>query len=410
MGNSKLGLTERPIASHSILVLGSALLVALSSCNDPQVYTPSTTDKFTVYNQDLYSQANAILQADYLFVMDYSLSSRYFRRPLAQNFGNFVSDLQYSNIQYQVAFTSGMIQSTGSTSQISSSFITPIITPADSITGALQAQIEGMGIPNSPNDGYFLEAARRTLQNKASEFVRPNAQLVLVFITDDEDQSYKIDSVANYVKALTRHKPDKAYISARAMTAGADSTWVNDQKIKCPLDGNLNQRSATMLHQAVPQIDGLGTKTLFCVNYADGAPQEFLGNLARNISKTTSRFLIQGTPDPTTMTVRVKPAGGGWVPMVLGVDFVYQSSTNEIVFSPGREPPFNAELEINYQPIYPLSKNADPQSIEVRINGEIVASDPDNGWTYNMTQNRIVFHGTAIPSNGDQVKITYQDI
>ncbi|WP_231878268.1 hypothetical protein, partial [Oleiphilus sp. HI0117] len=55
--------------------------------------------------------------------------------------------------------------------------------------------------------------------------------------------------------------------------------------------------------------------------------------------------------------------------------------------------------ELNHQPI--------SSTIRVLVDGVDVAKDSSNGWEYNSTSNRILFSGTAIPSEGAEVEIIY---
>ena len=46
-------------------------------------------------------------------------------------------------------------------------------------------------------------------------------------------------------------------------------------------------------------------------------------------------------------------------------------------------------------------------SIVVNINGVDIPQNATNGWTYNATNNSIVFHGTAIPAQGAAIQIVF---
>lgn len=55
----------------------------------------------------------------------------------------------------------------------------------------------------------------------------------------------------------------------------------------------------------------------------------------------------------------------------------------------------------------PLSRVPDTSTIVVLFNGTPVTNDATNGWTYSSTGNKIVFHGTAIPTNNTTISINY---
>ena len=49
-------------------------------------------------------------------------------------------------------------------------------------------------------------------------------------------------------------------------------------------------------------------------------------------------------------------------------------------------------------------------SISVRVNGMQVVNDAVNGWTYSSTANSIMFHGSAIPSEGDSIDVVFDPV
>ena len=46
-------------------------------------------------------------------------------------------------------------------------------------------------------------------------------------------------------------------------------------------------------------------------------------------------------------------------------------------------------------------------SINVTVNGSIVTKDETNGWSYHSGTNTILFHGTAVPNEGDNISVAY---
>lgn len=55
----------------------------------------------------------------------------------------------------------------------------------------------------------------------------------------------------------------------------------------------------------------------------------------------------------------------------------------------------------------PLSRVPDQSTIAVYFNSTAVANDATNGWTYDSAGQKIVFHGTAIPSQNTNITINY---
>jgi hypothetical protein len=54
-----------------------------------------------------------------------------------------------------------------------------------------------------------------------------------------------------------------------------------------------------------------------------------------------------------------------------------------------------------------LSNFPDPDSIAVWVDSDVVAMDPANGWVYDPGGNAIVFTGTAVPTAGAAITVTY---
>lgn len=54
-----------------------------------------------------------------------------------------------------------------------------------------------------------------------------------------------------------------------------------------------------------------------------------------------------------------------------------------------------------------LAQTPQTDTIAVSVNSVAVANDATNGWTYESTGNKIVFHGTAIPADTANISVTY---
>ena len=56
---------------------------------------------------------------------------------------------------------------------------------------------------------------------------------------------------------------------------------------------------------------------------------------------------------------------------------------------------------------YALSRTPLSSSISVKVNGASVSQDATNGWQYNAGSKTIIFSGTAWPSSGSSITVTY---
>lgn len=57
---------------------------------------------------------------------------------------------------------------------------------------------------------------------------------------------------------------------------------------------------------------------------------------------------------------------------------------------------------------FKLSRKPLIETISVLINGQKIAQDPENGWSYDAAGNFIRFHGTAVPKADDQIVVDFK--
>jgi hypothetical protein len=62
-----------------------------------------------------------------------------------------------------------------------------------------------------------------------------------------------------------------------------------------------------------------------------------------------------------------------------------------------------AELSTQFR----LDRDPVVASIVVHVNGVLIPNAAINGWTYNATNNSVVFHGSAIPAQGSAIQVDY---
>ncbi len=383
------------------LVLGLWLIAsACSDNNAPTTYVASTTDYFVNDSGDHYNQANQILQGDYVFALNMSRSMSTYRDNLFNNMGRFADHLRNQSIDYRIAFVQGTTQSTNPI--IPSGFLGSVLTPSTNSTLETQIlnQIYRVGTDLAPNQMVMLEATRRSMNSMVSSFVRPSAQLIYVFVSDEDDttSSYTVGgpsvAVDSYSVALKAHKSNPSYINARAVVLG--------QSVDCPLDsGSYSQSAGTRIANLATLLESADTsKAVRCLSddFSDT-----LEDLAVNVTRNTNRFTLQNRPVPSSIVVLVNgvsvPSSGNWT---------YQAATNEIVFEEASKPDFGDTLDIRYDIYFTLSQAPVESSIEVRVNNSVVTRDNTNGWSYIEADNRIQFNGSAKPSDSAEIRVIYQ--
>ncbi len=393
-----------------------AALAGLVACKQPKTILPTNTDRFKNDSADIYAQANQVLRADYVFVLDYSFSMQNKVTQLLQSMSTFAdnlraSDPMKSSIDYRIGFVNGGLHGTAGsnasnivswthTTFVGNSFIDSSLdaTLESAVLDKVNSENGAVGDALMQNKRVLLETGKRTLSAQAGSFIRPEAQLVMVFVSDGDDQSsdYKTaygnnGTNAYYISAFKAMKP-AGYINGRATTAGLHG---------CLADANWGDEAGTKLEAVAKGIDsGVTPPDAACIY---NSFSENLSNLARNVVKPTDRFKLVSPPLNGTLRVEINganiPSAGNWS---------FNTATNEIIFVPGMEPAPNAQVAIYYEIPFVLSRKPKVGSIQVQVNGSTVAKDAGNGWSYIDAENRIVFNGSAKPADGADVRITYE--
>ncbi len=385
--------------SSNTLALGLGLLV-LTGCEDPTTFVPTNSDEFSYYDQDLYNQANVVLQADYLFVADYSYSMHDKVEDLVNSMDIFAQDLEDKDIDYRIGFVRGTTSTNGDTYRyIPKTLVGPAITPSVlNLQSLINLQLDGFAQANAANGRFLLESARRVATNSKLSFIRDRSQLVYIFISDNDDVSVNDSNLgsrtlSSYVESL-RVKSDNSYINARA--------WVTGASTGCAIGTEFGNGAGTRLATAARALNAGTSEAVQCLNDGNSMAAS-LEDLARNVTRPTKRFKLRATPVAGTIEVKENN-----VARVEGTDWDYVSATHEVVFRNGHEPSAGSELELSYSPLLVLSNKPDVSTIVVTVDGTEVAKSASEGWSFNETKKQLLFTGSYKPADGAIVQVTYQ--
>jgi hypothetical protein len=369
-----------------------ATLLVLAACNEPKTFVPTKTEVFKIQSVDSYTQASQLLQADYVFVLDYSYSMFQARRDsVLVEMRDFASYLRQENIDYRIGIINGNTHA-GSISTIASQFRAAFLTNSSlpTLESQVLAQIQNLGTPLSENTNFLLEAAARTLDTQGASFLRPAAQLVVAYVANSDDESAtRINAnrtPAYYANKMQALKSNSAYVSARS--------FVTLNTTECP--ALFYEQAGTRIAQTATLMDSAATQA-GCVN---SPTSEVFEDLARNVSRPVNRFTLIARPIAGTLQVFVDGS--------LNTSYTYNAASNEIVFPVGSEPAFDAAVRIEYEMPVLLSRTPKVSTLQVSVNGASVPQSDSNGWTYIESEKRIAFNGSAKPAHGSEVRVVYQ--
>lgn len=422
------------------LKLFSFILAAwtIAACSkDPKTFESARIDTFVIDNKDEYQQANKILQADYMFVVDVSASMGFNSGNLSDpnaskkdefmgGLVNFVDSLKNQSvnngdgINYRIGFINGNVHAGRKNDLLGRGFYKNIL--IDSVMPSSQQdflidQLQDIGATLNENTNLMLEAADQAMDEKKSAFVRPGSQLIYLFVSDTDDESPNYisggTSTTDYAKKLIRHKGTASnippFVSARAIVAGVNSNCdpaedfgetvgrrlaETAQKIEnaqsFDSSGNIVNKSNPVSASAVSH----------CILRASSEFPTLLDQLARDVSKPTNIFQLQ-VANVDVNSIKVYLDGN----LLSNSEWTYMSGSNAVKLN--TTPAASSRVVLRYNQFFALkSVPPDVSQIQVQVGSSFAPSSATEGWTYNAAKNRIEFHGTPI-ANGTVVKVSY---
>lgn len=69
-----------------------------------------------------------------------------------------------------------------------------------------------------------------------------------------------------------------------------------------------------------------------------------------------------------------------------------------------------AAISFGYRSEFYLSRQADPKTLVVKVNGSVIPEDAQDGWAYESTSNAIHFSKTKLPAPGATIQVEYKAI
>ncbi|MED5369867.1 MAG: vWA domain-containing protein [Myxococcota bacterium] len=291
-------------------------LLALSflGCSDYELVLYDGTD---VFYQDPASEV------DILLVIDDSGSMQPYQDKLSTNFEQFISYFTDANIGYQIGVvTTDVVKAQAGT------LVGQVVTP-DTPNGAeIFKDIVQVGTSGSASE-MGLEAAYLALSgSKNPGFLRDDASLSIIFVSDEEDSSPL--PVYEYIRAFEDIK------GARSRDVFNASSLIVTDPNGCDAYSTKGDRYIDMASETDGVIGNI------CANdFAD-----IVTELSLNASRLQDTFYLSAEPDVSTLEVSIDDTAvdcseGTWT-------FTHVDEQPAVVFDRSNMPPPNAQIAIRY--------------------------------------------------------------
>lgn len=291
-------------------------------------------------------------QIDILWVIDNSTSMLGEQQLLASGFVAFAEQLDGSAVDFHLGVITTSLDNDDPQAGVLLGRPPILDSRTDYVDAfARRAQSEVSKVPASNKEKGLAAAALAlsppmTLRGGPNEgFLRPSAQLLVVFVSDEEDCSDN--------GVLDQDGPDACYELLDRLPPVGDflsGLWL----------AKLGRRDLVQIGAIV------GTEGSLC-------PEVFPGRRYIEAAEVT----------------------GGLVGDICRNDF--SAMLEQLGLA-----------AIGIRSSFQLSDGAQPSTIEVRVDGETVPEDPDAGWTYDELTWFLTFHGEAIPRRGAEIVATYR--
>ncbi len=354
----------------------AALIAALASAISLSACTKGSSFSLLADSQSFKQNAVTINnKIDILWVVDNSGSMDPYQQKLATNFSSFISNFQNKGFDFQMAVTTSDAYLGGSNfynsqgrSQIRDGGLVnaqsrhtgyPIITPTT--PGLLSAFVTNatQGSAGSGDERPFQSLVETLNNPKNASFKRPGSFLAVIILSDEDDFSDSIGAAAN---------------AFRSEGGGNDHDYNNANLMKTK--------------DLISYLDGItaSTATLKMYNVSAITVKDSTCKAA-HVQSSVSTIIGQRYIDLATKT-------NGIIGDIC--DDSYANSLNYIQ---------QRIVELSTQ--FVLSRTPDPATLSVSVAGQVVAQDSLNGWSYDVTNNSISFHGTAVPQASAAINVNF---
>lgn len=315
------------------LLVGLATLVAAAGCNE------SKLDQLPATHSEIFFQGGDPPPVDVLFVVDNSGSMEQEQAKLAQNFETFIQYFLNLDLDFQIAVVTTDVENPDESGKFQG--IPAILKPSTANLAAAFTANVNVGTNGSGEErgleGARLALSEPNLSGPNAGFMRENALLAIVVVSDEEDGGSEndaptqppVDEYVNYFLSLKGGDPARVNLSAIAGDIPNGCSSVDAEA-----------DPANRYAEAVNALNGYFGS--ICAE--DFGP--ILDQLGATISGLATAFPTSYQPIVDSIHVTVD---GVEVPQDPINGWTWNTTIGGVVFAPPAVPPLCSVVEISYQ-------------------------------------------------------------
>lgn len=316
-----------------------------SSDRSSQDYAPPAPSRAVAQLAATQSSAEAFSfnnQVDILFVIDTKEGMSTIQQNLAVQMPEFVTSLNNAGVDYQIAVTTMDMSANGEKGKLLGS---PSIGSAQTanLANMLQSRLYIGDYDWKPTTRAF-EAVKsalsgiNTTSGPNSGFLRPNALLTMIFLSNRDDRSAPDDSPDRYKGFFDQIRPPRPY---------RDRSWVAEFLGVLPDDPSCKTAAWGYAEPGLAFIDMANASGGAVESICSGDLTGAMINVRQRVLEKVTVYPLSQKPNVDTIKVTVngqvvdKDAANGWT---------YDATTNTIRFHGLGVPVTNGSVHVDFQP------------------------------------------------------------
>ena len=272
--------------------------------------------------KEVFQQSNDTKKIDIVWVIDNSGSMADEQHALGVNFNAFIQDFIHRNVDFRMAITTTDTTSRNNGLMVSGSLEKLNSQAAQSNPTRFMDDFRNMVKVGTRGSGSEkgLEASEGFMNRYSQTFLRPEAYLAVVIISDEEDQSPK--SPTEYTDYLKSFKSEAGLV-----------------KVYSIVDVN-RTNSGNGIATGYERYAKASQSTAGVVGNIRDDFYHVLNSMGESLINLLDSFALADEPIQGTLKVKINGVEVN--------DYTYDSASHSIKFDQGSLPPVGAEIEVSY--------------------------------------------------------------